>query len=75
VKKIPLKPGNFGFEAALAFGVAAILTILLLTLGGNVRGEVERLWLFTLAPLQRWQPIGFRGGLQFLCWCCRRRKP
>ena len=42
---------NFGFSIVWAFGGAAILTILLLTLGGNVRGEVERLWLFTLAPL------------------------
>ena len=34
-----------------ALGVATIATLLLLSLSGNVRGEVERLWLFSLAPL------------------------
>jgi hypothetical protein len=38
-------------RAPLAVGVAALCTLLLLTLSGNVRGEVERLWLFALAPL------------------------
>lgn len=32
-------------------GGAALLTMLLLTLSGSVRGEVERLWLFLLPPL------------------------
>jgi hypothetical protein len=38
-------------RAPLAIGVAALCTLLLLTVSGNVRGEVERLWLFALAPL------------------------
>jgi hypothetical protein len=38
-------------RTALAVGVAALCTLLLLTVSGNVRGEVERLWLFALAPL------------------------
>jgi hypothetical protein len=37
--------------APWAIGVAALCTLLLLTVSGNVRGEVERLWLFALAPL------------------------
>lgn len=36
---------------AQQIGWAALATLLLLTLSGNVRGEVERLWLFLLAPL------------------------
>ncbi|HEX8833389.1 MAG TPA: hypothetical protein VF719_04275 [Abditibacteriaceae bacterium] len=38
-------------ETAITVGIAALATMLLLTLSGNVRGEVERLWLFLLAPL------------------------
>jgi hypothetical protein len=38
-------------RAPWAIGVAALCTLLLLTVSGNVRGEVERLWLFALAPL------------------------
>jgi hypothetical protein len=38
-------------RASLAIGVAALCTLLLLSVSGNVRGEVERLWLFALAPL------------------------
>ena len=38
-------------SSGFCFGVAALLTILFLALSGNVRGEVERLWLFLLAPL------------------------
>jgi hypothetical protein len=34
----------------ICIGVASIFTILLLTSSGNVRGEVERLWLFLLMP-------------------------
>ncbi len=32
-------------------GVATLAVLLLLCLSGNVRGEAERLWLFSLAPL------------------------
>ena len=35
----------------LAFAVGTILTLVVLCLLGQVRGEVERLWLFLLAPL------------------------
>jgi hypothetical protein len=35
-------------------GLATFATILLLSLSGNVRGEVERLWLFLLAPAAVW---------------------
>ncbi len=35
----------------LAFAVGTILTLVVLCLFGQVRGEVERLWLFLLAPL------------------------
>ena len=35
----------------VALGIATLATLLLLSLSGNVRGEVERLWLFSLAPL------------------------
>ncbi len=34
-----------------AFALGTILTLLALSLSGQVRGEVERLWLFLLAPL------------------------
>lgn len=37
-----------------ALGMAALSTALLLTLSGNVRGEVDRLWLFLLPPLCAW---------------------
>ena len=35
-------------------GVATLGVVLLLSLSGNVRGEVERLWLFALAPVAVW---------------------
>ncbi len=35
-------------------GVATLFVLLLLSLSGNVRGEVERLWLFALAPVAVW---------------------
>ena len=36
---------------AVALGIATLLSVLLLTFSGNVRGEVDRLWLFLLPPL------------------------
>ncbi|HEX8552869.1 MAG TPA: hypothetical protein VF681_15100 [Abditibacteriaceae bacterium] len=39
---------------AVSFGLAALATALLLTLSGNVRGEVERLWLFLLPAFAAW---------------------
>lgn len=39
------------WETPEILGVATLVTLLLLTLSGNVRGEVERLWLFALPPL------------------------
>lgn len=46
---------------ALAVGALTLGVILLLTLSGNVRGEVERLWLFLLAPV-------CVGALEILPW-------
>ena len=40
-----------GFPLELAFALGTISTLVLLCLLGQVRGEVERLWLFLLAPL------------------------
>lgn len=51
--------------AAAQFGAAMLLVLLLLSLSGNVRGEVERLWLFALAPLA--------VGAAFLPLCTRKR--
>ncbi len=39
------------FPLGLAFALGTISTLVLLCLLGQVRGEVERLWLFLLAPL------------------------
>jgi hypothetical protein len=36
---------------AWGIGLATLVVLLLLSVSGNVRGEVERLWLFLLAPL------------------------
>ena len=38
-------------QGALLIGKAALCTMLLLTLSGNVKGEVERLWMFLVPPL------------------------
>lgn len=38
-------------QSAILFGKAALWAMLLLTLSGNVKGEVERLWLFLVPPL------------------------
>lgn len=38
-------------STGMAFALGTILTLVLLCLLGQVRGEVERLWLFLLAPL------------------------
>lgn len=45
-------------------GLATLFILILLSLSGNVRGEVERLWLFALAPLAVWAafaPISSRN--------------
>lgn len=42
---------NANWNAAAVLGVASVLTCLLLSLSGNVRGETERLWYFLLPPL------------------------
>jgi hypothetical protein len=44
------KPVSIGAQ----IGLASLATLLLLTLSGNVRGEVERLWLFLVAPVALW---------------------
>ncbi len=41
---------RFG-AGGFCLGVATLVVLLLLCLSGNVRGEVERLWLFALAPI------------------------
>lgn len=41
-------------KALFAWGVGALVTALLLSISGNVRGEVERLWLFLLPPFAAW---------------------
>ena len=43
--------GDTSGDTARIVGTAMLLTLLLLTLSGNVRGEAERLWMFALAPL------------------------
>ena len=48
------KPALIGAQ----IGVAGVATLLLLSLSGNVRGEVERLWLFLLAPAAVWAASG-----------------
>ena len=40
-----------GTNAAALIGGAALAALLVLTISGNVRGEVERLWLFMVPPL------------------------
>lgn len=40
-----------------AWGAAALATAVLLSLSGNVRGEVERLWLFLLPSLAAWAAV------------------
>ncbi len=39
------------FPMGTAFALATVSALVLLSLSGQVRGEVERLWLFFLAPL------------------------
>jgi len=63
-------------EPASALGLATLLTMVLLSLSGNVRGEVERLWMFLLPPLCAFAVVGVQrldfksvyiwGGLLFL---------
>jgi hypothetical protein len=43
------------WSTSTAIGAAALLAIVLLTISGSVRGEVERLWLFLLPPLGRFE--------------------
>jgi len=45
-------------DIALALALGTISTILALSLSGQVRGEVERLWLFLLAPLSACALVG-----------------
>jgi len=45
-------------DIALAFALGTISTLLALSLSGQVRGEVERLWLFLLAPLAACALVG-----------------
>lgn len=40
-----------GGQSAILIGKAALWAMLFLTLSGNVKGEVERLWLFLVPPL------------------------
>jgi hypothetical protein len=54
-------------RAPLAVGVAALCTLLLLTISGNVRGEVERLWLFALAPLCVLAAMSLQRGTVSVC--------
>ncbi len=42
---------NAAGQGAILLGKAALWAMLLLTLSGNVKGEVERLWLFLVPPL------------------------
>ena len=62
----PLTPG----ASAFLIGNAALAAIVVQTLSGNVKGEVERLWLFLVPPLcalaaaaidparnHRWMPL------------------
>jgi len=39
------------FSIAMQIGMAALAAMILVSLSGNARGEVERLWLFLIAPL------------------------
>lgn len=49
----------------VAFALATIATLVLLSLLGQVRGEVERLWLFLLAPLTA--SVLVRSGKEATC--------
>ena len=48
---VKLYPENAARASGFALGMATLIVLLLLCLSGNVRGEVERLWLFALAPM------------------------
>ena len=48
---VKLYPENAARASGFALGMATLVVLVLLCLSGNVRGEVERLWLFALAPL------------------------
>ena len=50
-KGVTLYKENAPVASGICLGLATLATLLLLSLSGNVRGEVERLWLFALAPL------------------------
>ncbi|HVF09784.1 MAG TPA: hypothetical protein VNA16_03230 [Abditibacteriaceae bacterium] len=47
-------------EPPIAIGWATVLTMIALSFSGNVRGEVERLWLFLLPPLCAFAVSGFQ---------------
>ena len=48
---VKLYKENAARASGFALGMATLVVLVLLCLSGNVRGEVERLWLFALAPL------------------------
>lgn len=56
------------WSAGEALGIATLVTILLLTLSGSVRGEVERLWVFLLPPLCAWAGLSAPRRLTPV-WC------
>ena len=46
-----IAPSTSFIAGGVGLGVATLGVLVLLCLSGNVRGEVERLWLFALAPV------------------------
>lgn len=46
-----VQSGSLQRDSAVVIGQAAWLAILVLSLSGKVRGEVERLWMFLLPPI------------------------
>lgn len=46
-----IAPSASFIAGGVGLGVATLGVLMLLCLSGNVRGEVERLWLFALAPI------------------------
>jgi hypothetical protein len=49
-------------EPAVSLGVATLLTMVALSFSGNVRGEVERLWMFLLPPLCAFALAGLKSA-------------
>ena len=48
---VKLYKENAARASGICLGIATLVVLVLLSLSGNVRGEAERLWLFSLAPL------------------------